>query len=46
MEEENDEGFPDFQDMPALLLLMAVAEYGACTLCLSLSVSVSLYRSC
>lgn len=26
----------------ALLLLMAVAEYGTCTLCLSLGLSVSL----
>lgn len=44
MEEENEEGFPDFQDMPSLLLLMAVAEYSVCTL--SLCRSESLYLSC
>lgn len=35
MEEENDEGFPDFQDMPSVLPLMAVAEDGLSILCLA-----------
>lgn len=41
MEEENDEGFPDFQDMPSVLLLMAVAENGMCTLALCLACSLA-----
>lgn len=40
MEEENDEGFPDFQDMPSVLQLMAVAENGVCTLSLCLACSL------
>lgn len=43
MEEEKDEGFPDFQDMASVLLLMAVAETGACAT--SLCHTCSLLRS-
>lgn len=41
MEEENDDDFPDFQDMPSVLLLMAVAENGVCTLSLCLTCSLA-----